>query len=106
MGNTATAIVTAVRIIDRLWRNTSSRQLQPWMMVALRVVRLYSDEGDRNLQGAFEDRMRESRWRDAERQSVRVNEMKVEPGRREYWQWAIRGQPGLVEECLNGLGIP
>lgn len=55
----------------------------------------------------FENRMLGLRWRSSDhRTSVRINELQIELGHRNYWQFALRAQPGLVEECLNELGIP
>lgn len=101
----ATAILTAVEVIDRLWRNTS-QQLPPWMQISLRVLRLYSDEGDSNHHRAFEARMRDLKWRGTSKEHVLITEITIEPGHRDYWQLAIRTQAQLVEQCLNELGIP
>ncbi len=89
----ATAILTAVKIIDRLWSNTSTKQFQPWMQVALRIVSLYSEEGNATKRGPFEDRMR------------KLPKMSIMPGNRDHWKETVRGQPTIIEELLNELAI-
>lgn len=89
----ATAILTAVKIIDRLWPNTSTRWLPPWMQTALRIIRLYSEEGDATQRGPFEDRMR------------KLPKMNVKSGNREYWWEAVRIHYADVGESLNELAI-
>lgn len=102
----ASAITTAVQVIDRLWPNTSNNALPSWMQVALRIVRLYSGDGGTPFQqGQFEDLMRTRRWRSGEKEWVRVQAVQVQLGLRDYWRLAVRHQPAVVEECLNELGI-
>ena len=102
----ATAVLDALRVIDRCWSNTSARHLVPWMQCALRVIRLYSSEGDPNLRWPFEERMRSRNWRGQAKRTVAVGEIQVQPGLRSYWGLAIRMRTTDVEECLNELGIP
>jgi len=101
----ATAIITSVKVIDRLWRN-SSILFPYWMKIALRIIRLYSDEGDSANRKPFEQYMRDLRWRGTSKDHVLVTEIAIELGHRDYWQLGVRMQPQLVEECLNELGIP
>lgn len=102
----ATAVQDVVRVIDRCWTNTSSRHLPPWMQCALRIIRLYSSEGDANQRARFEERMRGRNWRGSRRESVKSNAMQIQPGLRDYWRLAIRMRTTDVEDCLNELGIP
>lgn len=76
------------------------------MQCALRIVRLYSSEGNVNQRGAFEERMRGKNWRGARKENVRASAIQVQLGRRDYWRLAIRMRTTDVEECLNELGIP
>lgn len=101
----ATAIITAVKVINRLWRNSSS-QFPPWMQVALRIIHLYSDEGDPASRKPFEQYMQTLRWRGTSKEHVLVTEIAIELGHRDYWQLGVRMQHQLVAECLNELGIP
>lgn len=102
----ATAILDVTRVIDRCWLNTSSRQLTPWMQCALRVIRLYSSEGDPNQRWPFEERMRGRNWRGPRKENVKASAIQVQPGLRDYWRLAIRTRTTDVEECLDELGIP
>jgi hypothetical protein len=97
----ATAIVTAAQVIDQLWPNTLENNIQYWMQVAIRVIQLYSDQGDANIHRVFEDQMQEIHWRGPDREYVRVNSVQIQMGRRDYWHIAVRQQPALVEECLR-----
>lgn len=101
----ATAIITAVKVIDRLWRNSSS-QFPYWMQIAVRIIFLYSDEGDPAKRKPFEQYMQTLRWRGVSKSHVLVTEIAIELGHRDYWQLGVRMQPQLVEECLNELSIP
>ena len=98
----ATAIITAVEVIDHLWVNTSTQHIYYWMQVALKVIRLYSNfYEDTLVRTPFQDLMRDSKWRSPEQTYVRVNSIPIELGQRSYWHMAIRINPQLVEECLR-----
>ncbi len=101
----ATAIIDAVKVIDHCWLNTSTTLFSLRLQCALRVVRLYSSDGDIALREPFEGLMQKKRWRTLERESVKVNGRQIQPGIRDYWYIAIRMQTSLVEECLNEIGI-
>ena len=58
------AILDVVRVINRCWAGASERQLQDWVKCALRIVRLYSSEGDILKHQEFEDVMRSRNWKD------------------------------------------
>lgn len=100
----AGAILTAVEVIDRCWRN-SSNNFSHWLQVALRVIHLYSTEGDAIKRRPFENSMQNIRWRGDESTYIRLNEVKIDMGHRDHWQIAIRSQPHLVEGCLNELEV-
>lgn len=102
----ATAILTAIKALDRLWTNTSTTQFQPWLRTAHRIIKLYSEDGDLGLRKPFERRMQEQVWRGENKRHILVSEMTIEAGVRDYWNLSIQAQPQLVDQCLNELGIP
>lgn len=102
----ATAIIDAVKVIDHCWQNTSKKQFYPWMRCALRIIRLYSSDGDTSKRYLFERKMQKTRWRISDRESVRISAIQIEPGFRDYWWLAIRIRTPQVEECLNEFEIP
>jgi hypothetical protein len=102
----ATAILDAVRVIDRCWTNTSTRQFPSWMRCALRIVQLYASVDDIGQRTDFEDRMRQQHWRAADREIVQPNARQIQPGVRDFWWIAIRMHTPLVEQCLNEIGVP
>jgi hypothetical protein len=102
----ATVILDTVKVIDHCWHNTSRIQFPTWIKCALRVIRLYSSEGDITKHRRFEDKMRSINWRGSQKEYVKPNAIQVEPGMRDFWGMMIRTRPELVEECLNDLEIP
>src|SRR5437868_6467549 len=42
----ATAIIDVIKVIDHCWPETAANQFQPWLLCAMRVVKLYSSIGD------------------------------------------------------------
>lgn len=101
----ATSILDIVRVIDHCWSGTSTTLFPGRIRCALRIIWLYSSEGDVSLREPFETKMQRKRWRTQE-ESVRVSGRQIQPGHREYWYVAIRMQTPYVEECLNDVGIP
>ena len=97
--------IDAVKVIDHCWSNTSTTLFSHRLQCGLRVVRLYSSDGDISLREPFESLMQKKRWRTKEREFVKVNGRQMQPGIRDYWYIAIRMQTPLVEECLNEIGI-
>ena len=102
----ATAILDAVTVADRCWRSTSNRRFAPWMQCALRIIRLYSSEGDGNQRGLFEETMRSRNWRGIRREYVRAGSIQVELSHRNNWGLALRRRTTDVEECLAEVGVP
>jgi len=101
----ADAILDAVKVIDRLWQNTSGTSLRDWHNVAIRIVRLYSQDGDHNKHQEFEDRMRSESWRNEER-PPRIHELVIEAGLKRFWGLVVKQSPYQVEQILNELDIP
>jgi len=102
----ADAILDAVRVIDKCWVRTSRRHFDVWIKCALRIVRLYSNWGDRLKRQPFEDAMLKTNWRGGSRTSVHVNESIIESGRRIFWWLTLTRHTNLVERCLDKLEIP
>jgi hypothetical protein len=100
----ATSILDGVRVIDHCWTDTSTNRFPGRIKCALRIVRLYSSEGDVSLRETFETKMQRKRWR-AQEEKVSVTGRQIQPGVRDYWYVAIRMQTPLVEECLNEVGV-
>ena len=101
----ADAILDAVRVIDHCWPGTSSNQVVDWKACALRVVRLYSSQGDARLRLLFEDSIRDGGWR-VEKRHAKTNELIIMPGRRQYWSLLMAESQVQVETILSSLGIP
>lgn len=100
----ATAILDVVKVIDHCWSSTSTSMFLDRIKCALRIVYLYSSEGDVSKREPFEDRMRRKRWR-TQTETVRAEGRQIQPGLRDYWYIAIRMQTPLVDECLNDVGV-
>jgi hypothetical protein len=101
----ADAILDAIQVMDHCWPGTSDNQIVGWKTCALRIVRLYSTQGDPRVRPLFEDSLRDGEWR-AEKRYSRVNEFIILPGRRQYWALLIQESQVQVEALLNGLGVP
>jgi len=105
MHHCATVILDVVKVINHCWQNTSENEFATWMKCALRIIWLYSSDGDVNKRELFEEKMRQIHWRTNESERVRVHAVQIEPGHRNYWWFAIRRHSPLVEECLNEIEI-
>ena len=101
----ADAILDAVAVLDHCWPKTSSTQIIGWMACALRIVFLYSSQGNSRLRSLFEDAMRDGQWR-AEKRQPRTKEIIVLAGRRQHWSLLMIESQVQVEDILNRLGIP
>ena len=102
--NCADAIIDTRRVVDRLWQNTTRRNLTLPYKIILRIVELYSSNGNAARRQVFEDTMRQAQWRGlAHDRRARVSEVIVEAGLRTNWQLAIHQSPEVVEQILDGL---
>ena len=102
--NCADAIIDVGKVIDRFWRYTTQNNMTPVYKAILRIVKLYSSDGDAAMRQAFEDAMRQRAWRStSDNRKARVSEVIVEAGLRRHWHHAITQSPELVEEILNSL---
>jgi hypothetical protein len=75
------------------------------LKVTLRVVRLFSQNGDARQQSAFGDAMQTHQWR-GDRDRARQEEVIVAPGVRSYWGLVILSEYARVEALLNRVGVP
>jgi hypothetical protein len=101
----ADAISDAVAVIEHCWPGTTAAELRDWMRSGLRIVRLYSSRGDLDKRTPFEDEMRRGQW-GIDKKQPRTHELKIEPGRRQYWTLLLTQSQVQVEAILNTLGIP
>lgn len=103
----ADAICGAVSVIEHCWPGASEASFRPWLLCALRVVRLYSSQGDPLKRTPFEDSMRDLSWEERRQGEMRsLNEVSLRPGMRSHWYLAITNYTGTVEEVLNRLSVP
>ncbi len=73
--------------------------------VALRVVALYGQNADAGVRTRFADAMRRETWRTQQRQ-IRVAEVTVTPGDRQYWHLVILSEFQQIEAILNRVFPP
>jgi hypothetical protein len=100
----ADAILDVVDVIEHCWPGSAAgRRL--WMRSALRVVWLYSSNGDGYIRGRFEDKMRAGAWR-VELRKPRLNEIVIEPGRRQFWQILLTQVAAQIDDVLNDFSVP
>ncbi len=103
----ATAILDAVEVIDSLWPvSAPDSNFAPRVACALRILRLHTSDGDPIHRDEFEDKMRAFGWRSTDSETVRINSVQVEPGKRDYWWWTLRHRLPNVEDVLNEIGAP
>ena len=101
----ADAILDAVQVINHCWPNASANDLRNWMKCALRIVTLYSSNGNPQHRLEFEDAMRDGKWRATKRQP-RMNEFVIRPGLRGYWSLVMIQSQAQVELVLDSCSIP
>lgn len=103
----ADAILDLPEVMKKLWGRSALQNLRLWQKIAIRIINLYSSNGDSNRRRLFEDEMRQEKWRSyAEDRPPRVNEMIIECGHRNHWAIAVKQKPELVEQLLNNIGAP
>lgn len=64
---------------------------------------MYSSNGNGNMRGLFEDRVRGGAWR-VEVRKPRLNEIIIEAGRRQFWQILLTQAATQIDEFLDSLG--
>lgn len=101
----ADAIVDALALMEHCWPGSTSSGLHPWVKCAIRVVRLYSSQGDFAARSNFEAAMRKQPWR-ARPAQVKVNEVAIEPGLRRHWGYLFLHATQGVTGILDAQGIP
>jgi hypothetical protein len=100
----ADALVDAVEVIEHCFPGTRNG-LPEKVRVAIRVVRLFSQQGDARQQGEFATAMLEHTWRGT-RERARREETIVAPGERRHWGLVILSEYTQVELLLNRVGVP
>ncbi len=101
----ADAILDLPEVMKKLWGRNALDNLRQWQMVAIRIVHLYSSNGDADIRSRFEDAMRGERWRgSAEERNPRINERIIECGLRIHWAIAVKQSPSQVEQILDSIG--
>lgn len=107
VGYCASAIGDVAEVINTLWPVApAGSNFGQRVSCALRIVRLHNSEADPTAREAFEDKMRDFGWRTQSSEAVRHNAVQVEPGKREYWWWALRHRQPNIEGILNEVGAP
>ncbi len=102
----ADAINDLPALLTKLWGRTALNSLRYWHRIALRIVRLYSAEGDTQKRNSFEDAMRDKHWRsDLEKRPPRINESIIQSGRRGHWGFLAKKVTALVEQVLDSCNI-
>jgi len=102
----ADAILDAVKVINHCWKNTTINHFPVWLKCALRIILLYSSDGDPMQRQPFEDAMLAESWRGLGEKTVKFNERNIVPGRRAFWWLAVMEHTPLVENCLGTAGAP
>ena len=100
----ADAIIDAVEVIEHCFPGAKA-DLPEKLKVTLRVVRLYSQNGQPTQQTAFADAMQAYTWR-GDRDRARRDEAVVRPGVRANWCLVIPSEYARVEAILNRVGVP
>jgi hypothetical protein len=100
----ADAIVDAVEVIEHCFPGTKAA-LPDKLKVTLRVVRLFSQQGDPHQQTEFGDAMRQHPWR-GDRDRAKRDEVIVAPGPRASWGLVIPSEYARVEALLDRVGVP
>lgn len=100
----ADAILDAVEVVEHCFHGTKAA-LPDRLKVSLRVVRLFSQQGDQRQQAEFGDAMRTNQWR-SNRERARQDELIVAPGPKANWGLVIPSEFARVEALLDSVGIP
>jgi len=97
----ADAIIDIPELLRKLWGRNALDNLREWHKIALRIVKLYSSDGDPIKRQGFEDAMRHEQWRaDIDERNPKINEIIVEVGRRGFWSFLVKQAPSHVEQIL------
>lgn len=98
----AEALLGATRVIEHCWPGSAGSSYKPWVLTAIRMIELYSSQGDWRIRQSFEDAMRDNVWEEV-REGLRENEVAVRPGLRAFWHFAVTNYNDDVEEILDQL---
>jgi hypothetical protein len=100
----ADAIIDAVEVIEHCFPGTKLA-LPEKLKVTIRVVRLFSRQGDPRQQTEFGDAMQTHQWR-GNRERAKQEELIVSPGSRTNWGLVIPSEYARVEGLLDRVGVP
>lgn len=100
----ADAILDAVAVIENCFPGASNT-FPDTIKVILRVIYIFSSNGNHSQRNSFEEAMRAYNWR-GERERAKVTESIVSPGLRINWGLVIPGEYAIVETILNRVGAP
>lgn len=100
----ADAIIDAVEVMEHCFQGAKAA-LPEKLKVALRVVRLFSQDGNPRQQTDFGDAMQTNQWR-GNRERARQEEVIVAPGPRANLGLVIPSEYARVEVLLDRVGVP
>ncbi|MBE0656240.1 MAG: hypothetical protein IH602_01040 [Bryobacteraceae bacterium] len=100
----ADAIMDAVEVLEHCFPG-AKEALPEKLKITLRVMRLFSQQGDPRQQTEFGDAMQKHQWRGV-REQARQNEVIVAPGNRANWGLVIPSEYARVEALLDRIGVP
>jgi hypothetical protein len=100
----ADAIIDAVEVIEHCFPGTKTH-LPDKLKVTLRVIRLFSQQGDSRKQVEFGNAMQANQWR-GNRERARQEEIILAPGTRTNWGFVIPSEYARIEALLDRVGVP
>jgi hypothetical protein len=100
----ADAIVGAIEVIEHCFPGAKTA-LPEKLKVTVRVIRLFSQNGDPLHQTEFGNAMQANQWR-GNRERARQDEVMVSPGPRANWGIVIPSEYARVEGLLDHVGVP
>jgi hypothetical protein len=100
----ADAICDAVECIEHCFPG-SKTDLPDGLKTALRVVCIYSTNGDTTLRDKFEEAMLKHPWRDSSERADST-QLIVAPGRRRHWGLVIMSNVAAIDTILMRINAP
>ncbi len=102
----ADAIMDAVLVLNSLWPPRAVHELRGQLGVSLRIIRLFSAEGDPVQREDFVSNMLGHSWRSSEGEQVKTDSVQIRPGQREYWSHALFRRTSDVLRILDESLVP
>ena len=100
----ADAICDAVECIEHCFSG-ARKDLPDRLKIALRVVRIYSTNGDPTHRNAFEASMLKHPWR-GQAERANSSEVIIAPGRRCYWGLVVMSEVVAIDTILRRINAP